>query len=92
VMAADQVRRVRPGLRPVHHPAGHIRRDLPGAGRLTARAHPGDLPVPGDVRRGRRGDVPPPPALCARRRLPGQVPAAPAAFRGRALDGFIRVV
>ena len=82
VMAADQVRRVRPGLRPVHHPAGHIRRDLPGAGRLTARAHPGDLPVPGDVRRGRRGDVPPPPALCARRRLPsgpgrtGRIPRA----------------
>ena len=92
VVTADQVRGLRAGLRPVAGPGPGMRGQLPG----------GDCPAPGaflrlrhvlgDLRRRRRLDVRDLVTALRRDRRPGQVRAASAAQRRRAVDGLIRII
>jgi hypothetical protein len=90
--AADQVRGLRAGLRPVAGPGPHMRGQFPGGDRPAARALLRLRHVLGDLRRRRRGDVSDLVPPLRRHRHPGQVRAAPPALRRRPLDRVIRII
>ena len=92
VVAADQVRGLGTGLRPVTGPRPHMRGKLSGRHRPAARAFLRLRHVLDDLRRRGRRDVGDLMAALRRNRRRCQVRAAPAARRRRALDRLIRII
>ena len=92
VVAADQVRGLRAGFRPVTGPRPHTRGKLPGRHRPAARALLRLRHVLHDLRRRCRLDVGDLVTALRHHRYPGQVRAALAARRGRALDRVVRII